>query len=154
MTTLATTLQLINLLMGGDNLPTRPFLDPGPVSIKVCPGLNYPAVTSVYEPALGGINCDHNCGYVAIGSLENWMYGTAGACPSVLLYYTIHFPGIGHKIRCVDRGGAIEARWSEARQQCVVYFDTLWHLEEDEDGRLLGAPEWNYWMINEWYVTP
>lgn len=128
----------------------------------VCPGLNYPAVMSLYDPDLGGPNCDGDCKTVATGPLEDWMYEVAGACPAPLLGSTVHFPGIEFSMQCVDRGTAIKAAWSERDRQCVVYFDALWHLpdedkdgrvDRDEDGSVLGVPYWFYWMVEDWTIT-
>lgn len=92
---------------------------------------------SVYDPELGGINCGADCSTVATGPLEDWMYETAGACPAPLLGSTVHFPDIDFSMQCVDRGTAIQAAWSDRDNQCVVYFDALWHLpDEDKNGRV------------------
>lgn len=121
-------------------------------TIHYCYGLDHPAVMSVYDPALGGINCDSNCAQVATGPLEDWMYEVAGACPTELLGRTVYFPAIGHTLACVDNGPAIKEAWSERDERCVVYFDTLWHLEKDETGLITGAPEWTWWLIKDWHV--
>ena len=114
---------------------------------------------SVYDPQLDNhlpdsqnINCDGDCGTVATGALKEEMYEVAGACPAELLGHSVHFPVISHTIACVDKGTAIKGAWSERDQQCVVYFDTLWHLNRDEDGNVIGAPPWNWWYIAEWEV--
>jgi len=114
---------------------------------------------SVYDPQLDNhlpdsenVNCDDDCTTVATGLLEEWMYEVAGACPMQLLGRTVHFPAINHAIKCVDTGPAIKATYSKRDKQCVVYFDTLWHLDRDEDGRVTGAPEWTWWYIGEWEV--
>ena len=129
-----------------DLLPDVEFVD------KTCPGINYPAITSVYDPALGGVNCDEDCGTVATGMLEDWMYEVAGACPAGLVGATIKFPAIDHTLRCVDKGGAIKGGWSERDNQCVVYFDTLWHLEKEGE-EILGAPYWAWWYLEDWEIN-
>ena len=127
----------------------QPYIDPFK---KSCPGLDYPAVMSVYDPSLGGINCDGDCTTVATGLLMDWMYEEAGACPAELLGATINFPALDHTLQCVDNGEEIKAGWSERDDQCVVYFDTLWHLEKEGE-EILGAPYWTWWFIEEWSVA-
>ncbi len=131
---------LINLL------PDVHYID------KSCPGLDYPAIMSVYDPSLGGVNCDGDCTTVATGLLENWMYEQAGACPAELLGATINFPALDHALQCVDTGPAIRAGWSERDNQCVVYFDTLWHLEKEGE-EILGAPYWTWWYLEDWEIN-
>ena len=128
---------------------TQPYVDPFK---KACPGLVYPAIMSVYDPGLGGWNCDDDCTTVSTGLLENWMYETAGACPMELLGATINFPAIDHALQCVDTGPAIKAGWSERDNQCVVYFDTLWHLEKEGEV-ILGAPYWAWWYLEDWEIN-
>lgn len=115
---------------------------------------------SVYDPQLDShlpdsenVNCDNDCTTVATGLLTEDMYEVAGACPVQLLGNTVRFDAVDHEILCVDTGGAIKASWSKRDAQCVVYFDTLWHLSRDEDGRIEGAPYWSWWFIDEWEVT-
>ncbi len=119
---------------------------------RACPGIDYPAIMSIYDPDLGPPNCDEDCATVATGPLEDWMYEVAGACPARLLGATISFPAINHTLQCVDNGSAIRASWSERDDQCVVYFDTLWHLEKEGE-EILGAPYWTWWFIEDWSVT-
>ena len=126
-----------------DLLPDIEFVD------KSCSGIDYPAVMSVYDPTLGGWNCDDDCTTVSTGLLEDWMYEVAGACPMELLGQTVYFPAIDHTLECVDTGPAIKASWSERDNQCVVYFDTLWHLEKEGE-QILGAPYWNWWFLEDW----
>lgn len=127
-----------------------------------CPGLDYPAVMSLYDPDLGGYHCDDDCTTVATGPLEEWMYEQAGACPAELLGSTVHFPAIDYSMQCVDTGTLVIARWSERDEQCVVYFDAMWHLpDEDGDGRpdrneqgkIEGIPYWAYYFVEDWTVT-
>ena len=115
---------------------------------------------SVYDPQLDShlldsdnVNCDNDCTTVATGPLEEEMYEVAGDCPMELLGKTVHFPVIDHTIKCVDTGGAIKASYSKRDKQCVVYFDTLWHLDRDGDGQIQGAPEWAWWFISEWEIS-
>jgi hypothetical protein len=130
-----------------------PEPDPGPEPVdRYDYVLSLPAVTTVYDPALGDINCDADCTTVATGLLEDWMYESAGACDRDLLGATVHFPAINLSIKCVDRGGMIRPMYSEHYGQTVLYFDVLWHLEKI-DGAIAGSPEWNYWLLNDWYVT-
>ena len=137
-------------------MAVHPVEGAGPMN--PCPGFDYPAVMSVYDPQLDShlpdsqnINCDDDCTTVATGPLEDWMYEVAGACPVGYYHATIVFPNIGHRLRCVDGGPAIRAAWSNHHNQCVVYFDTLWHLDRKEN-KITGAPWWAMWMVPRWYV--
>ncbi len=122
---------------------------PEPPKVPICPGLfDYPAIVTVYDPALGGINCDDDCSTVATGLFDESMYEVAGACPSALLGRKIHFPYLDLNLLCVDNGGDIEPTWSERDDRCIVFFDFLWRLEETEEGELLGAPFWNWWLVD------
>ena len=154
MTKIAAVLLMWNMINPPPISPDFSFLLPELPDFfeKNCPGLNYPAIMSVYDPALGGRNCDGDCTTVATGLLEDWMYEKAGACPMELLGATVYIPGIDHSIQCVDTGGAIKAGWSERDNQCVVYFDTLWHLER-EGVTITGAPYWTWWFIEDWSVA-
>ncbi len=117
----------------------------------LCPGFDYPAVLSVYDPDLGGVNCDDDCSTVATGPVEDWMYGAAGACPAWFLGATIHFPDVGHSMKCVDTGPAIRSAWSPRDQECVVYFDAMWHLGRDGK-KITGAPYWAFYWLENWEV--
>lgn len=122
---------------------------PGPMEV--------PAVIVVYDPDLcydgEPINCDDDPTTVASGPRQPWMYGAAGACDRSLMGGTVHFPGIDFSMKCVDTGGMIRVMWSEYYQRYVLYFDAMAHLEKEEDGTITGAPYWNYWLIEDWYVT-
>jgi len=113
---------------------------------------DYPAVMVVYDPALGGINCDHDCGTIATGRFEEWMYGEVGACDQSLLGAYITFHPIDLTIYCGDTGGAIKPTWSQRDNRMVLYFDVLWPLETDGN-KIVGEPYWNYWLIEDWSVS-
>jgi hypothetical protein len=132
---------------------------PGPID-EPRPITDYPAVMVVYDPSLPerypddpdlAINCDGDCSTVASGDLEDWMYESAGACDASLFGRTVYFPAIDLEIHCVDRGGDIRPMWSDHHGQMVLYFDVLWHLDK-VDRRITGAPEWNYWLLEDWVV--
>jgi hypothetical protein len=106
----------------------------------------FPVIVSVYDPALGGINCDSSCDTIATGQLEPWMYGGIAACDLRLLRATITIPGIG-SYRCLDTGGAIGLRWSAAYQRYVVVFDVLYDLVGQE------APAWTYSLVSGWSIS-
>jgi len=65
-----------------------------------------PAQISWYDPALGGINCDHDCGVVgATTRFHESMYGNVLACP-------IEFPR-GTKFTITSsRGGLANGTWT------------------------------------------
>ncbi len=111
-----------------------------------------PAILTVYDPALGGVNCDGDCTTVATGLLTDEMYGVAGACPAEFLGATVYFDDIDVSMRCVDTGGMIGVAWSERDQEFVVYFDALWHLSK-ESGKITGAPYWNQWLLPNWRIA-
>lgn len=116
-----------------------------------------PAVVTVYDPDLcyhgEPINCDGDPTTVATGLVEPWMYESAGACERSLLGATVHFPGINLSMKCVDTGGMIRVMWSKYYQRDVLYFDFVWHLEKEDDGTISGVPRWNYWLLEDWYIT-
>ena len=105
---------------------------------------DYPALMVVYDPTLGGINCDNDCTTVALGELTEDMWFTSGACHPDLLGLTVYFPAIDFEMRCVDTGGMITIRYNEFYQRTVLYFDALWDY--------YNLPEWNYWLLEDWEV--
>lgn len=112
--------------------------------VLMCEGTDYPAIVTVYDPALGGINCDEDCTTIATGPFEEWMYKEYAACDASLLGQYVYFPEIGIRTRCMDTGGAVHAMWSQRDQQCVLPFDILWPLTEEP------VPYWNWWFIEDW----
>jgi hypothetical protein len=80
-------------------------------------GLGYPANGGVglrlshYNPAAGGINCDHDCNHMASGDITwAWTGGQNGryaaACPAEWPFGTrFHYAGTTYE--CRDRGGWI-----------------------------------------------
>ena len=109
------------------------------------PLTSYPAVMVIYDPRLGGINCDGDCLTVATGPLTEDMYFTSGACHQDLLGATVHFPAINFSMRCVDTGGLIDVGWNEYYQQEVLYFDAMWDAS--------NPPPWVYWLLDDWEVV-
>jgi hypothetical protein len=116
---------------------------PGPHPFPLVPLSDLPALVSVYDPALGGANCDSDCSTVATGPFEPEMYGTAAACPAFLLGATVDLPGLG-LFECVDRGSAVSVRWSEVHQQYVIVFDLIWSMADGV------VPEWAYGLWTDW----
>lgn len=114
--------------------------------VMKCVGTNYPAIVTVYDPALGGVNCDEDCSTLATGPLEGFMYTQYAACDESLLGWYVSFPMLGMQVRCMDTGGAIKAFWSPRDGQCVLPFDVLWPLTEED------PPYWNWWYIETWEV--
>lgn len=117
-------------------------LDDGPD--LTCRGTDHPAIVTVYDPALGGINCDEDCTTIATGPFEEWMYKNYAACDVSLLGHYVSFGVLGFSARCMDTGGEVHAMWSLRDQQCVLPFDILWPLVEEP------APYWNWWFIEDW----
>lgn len=106
--------------------------------------VDYPALMVIYDPKLGGINCDHDCSTVAIGPLIEEMWFTSGACHPDLLGATVHFPLINFSMKCVDTGGLVTLAFNEYYEQDVVYFDVLWDAA--------APPYWLYWLLEDWEV--
>lgn len=129
---LLTCLELALLCLLPDYVPPPP------------PLTSYPALMVIYDPALGGINCDEDCSTVATGPLTEDMYFTSGACHPDLLGLTVYFPAIDFEMKCVDTGGMITVRYSDYYEQDVLYFDAMW----DYFGEW---PYWNYWLL-DWEI--
>lgn len=116
-----------------------------PINFCPTPAQQYPAIMSVYDPALGGINCDGDCSTVAMGKLHDEMYGVAGACPIELYGATVHFDYLNRDFHCVDTGPAIKTTYLPG-QGCASYFDVLWPLTDEP------APDWAMWWFSKWHV--
>ena len=110
----------------------------------VQPVTNYPAVMVIYDPTIGGINCDEDCTTIATGPLLDEYWYQAGACYPNLLGAEIYFPVIDFTMKCVDNGGKVTVLWNEYYQQEVVYFDVLWSAT--------NPPYWLYWLLDDWQV--
>lgn len=125
------------------------YPDPGP-AIDACPlpAENYTnhGLMSLYDPELGGGNCDGDCGTVAMGLFHESMYGVAGACDESLYGSTIYFPYLGLRFYCVDNGSAIETVFLPHFGECGTYFDVAWPLHRE------SPPEWTMWSL-EWEVV-
>ena len=130
---LLTCLELAVLCLLPDYVPPPPVLT------------DYPALMVIYDPSLGGINCDEDCTTVAIGPLTADMWFTAGACHPDLLGATVVFPAIDFAMYCVDTGPAVTIGYNRVYNQNVLYFDALWIASD--------PPPWLYWLIEDWYVT-
>lgn len=118
------------------------------------PGLfSLPAVLTVYDPRLGGINCDADCGYFASGiPVGSEWYGVAAACDAALLGRSVSFPALSLTVECVDTGGMIQPAYSDYYGRQVLYFDVMWPLEK-VNGQVIGAPAWNYLLLESWEVS-
>jgi hypothetical protein len=101
----------------------------------------------MYDPALGGINCDDDCTTVAMGKFDDYMYKVAGACPKELYGATVHFSYLGMELHCVDTGPAIEPTYFPQYGMCASSFDLLWPLHDEP------APDWAMWWWNNWNVA-
>lgn len=108
------------------------------------PLTSFPAVVMVYDPALGGINCDSDCTTIATGPLLPEMYGTVAACHPDLLYKRILIPTIG-EFDCLDTGGSIRVNYNEHFERDAIYFDILYDLVTE-------IPPWAGMLINNWEV--
>jgi len=100
---------------------------------------------SIYDPALGGRNCDDNCKTVAMGYFHEDMYKVAGACVPWLYGATVYFPYLDQEFHCVDTFGIDALVYFPERQTCAPYFDLLWPLTEEP------APYYTMWNL-DWQV--
>lgn len=105
---------------------------------------DYPALMVIYDPSLGGINCDSDCSTVALGPLTDDMWFTSGACHPALLGLKIHFPAIDFTMRCVDTGSLVTIAFNQYYGRDVVYFDVMWDAG--------SPPTWLYWLLEDWNV--
>lgn len=105
---------------------------------------DYPALMVIYDPSLGGINCDNDCTTVATGPLTDEMWFTSGACHPDLLGSTIIFPAIDFRMECVDTGGMITVAYNDYYEEEVIYFDVLWGAG--------NPPYWLYWLLEDWII--
>lgn len=95
-----------------------------------------PLKISWYDPALGGINCDHDCTTMASGvKVTEDRYGNTAACLREWLGAWVVIPGIG-EFQCLDTGGAI------IEHPTFIYIDLLLHEP------LPNAP-WGT-MVDDW----
>lgn len=89
-----------------------------------------PIEVTYYDPALGGINCDGNCGILADGAgwSENDYHengGRVAACSSEFPTGTvITIYGLGSYV-CRDRGCMVTKKWSRRHNQLVFALDVL-----------------------------
>jgi len=84
-----------------------------------------PALITYYNPALGGINCDHDCTTVADGSIvTDASYGAWAACDASLLGVVVMLGGVG-RVECRDTGGMVRPFWSDYWRAWVLPFDLL-----------------------------
>lgn len=98
-----------------------------------------PLKISWYDPALGGINCDHDCSTMASGvKVTPDRYGITAACIAqwTRARRVVVIPGVG-RFECLDTGGAIQEHpgyiWIDLMLAApAVPFGTLvydWYLE-------------------------
>lgn len=91
---------------------------------------------SHYEPAAGGVNCDHDCGHMSSGDVTwDWTGGKGGiyaaACPPAWPFGT-RFSYAGVTYECRDRGGWIQCYEPGDRDKAIT--------SAHENGHLLGEP--------------
>ena len=106
---------------------------------------DYPALMVIYDPSLGGLNCDGDCSTVATGQLTADMWFTSGACHPELLGATVRFPAIDFTMRCVDTGPAVTVAYNDYYRTDVVYLDAMWKANQ--------PPDWLYWLLEDWAVV-
>lgn len=106
---------------------------------------------SVYDPALGGINCDDDCTTVSMGYFHPDMYKVAGACHPALYGATVRFYNPLEEeqyweFHCVDNMGVDALVYYPWNRTCMPWFDVLWPLTEET------APYWTLWNFS-WEVV-
>ena len=87
-----------------------------------------PILTTYYDPALGSINCNHDCNSLALVPMADSLYGVAAACPAELVGVdwtaVIYHPAIGER-PCLDRGGSVVVEYNQHLQKWVIRVDLL-----------------------------
>ncbi len=122
------------------------------VAITVCgltpiePSPRLMSRISVYDPVLGGINCDDNCATVAMGEWYTDMYKVSGACPPELYGATLYLPDLDKEFHCIDTGPAVVAVHYPG--QLVSWLDVMWPLTEEDPPDYLGL--WFEYEVAEW----
>jgi len=106
---------------------------------------------TVYDPSLGGQNCDGDCTHTALTNITPGMYGHTAACPSVWLgrITTTVVTIWGVELWCVDAFGLpkdrvlveIDGRW-------VYRIDLMYRPAAEHDWNQEVAP-WGDWS-KEW----
>jgi hypothetical protein len=127
------------------------------LSPHVDPAPPIPLLVNPYDPALGGINCDHDCTRFGNGVLiEPWHYGIRMACNPVHIGCEFRiwndYGSIG-PLWCVESGGALlEPQIHDG--QLVQFVDILWDLSDDDGERVPDErlPWWNHGVFDEWSV--
>lgn len=119
--------------------PTQGAVDSSPEDVPA----SLPVLITWYDPALGGVNCDSECGHFGDGTTVTADdYGVTAACLPEWRGATVNLPGIGSFL-CRDSGSAIGARWNSYHQTDVIHVDLLLHSE----------PSYNYYLIYDWSLA-
>jgi hypothetical protein len=142
------------LILAG--LLLSPHIDPVPP--RLLPAKQIPLLVNPYDPALGGINCDHDCTRFGNGvEIQDWHYGIRMACNPAHIGCQFHiwndFGSIG-PVWCVESGGALlEPQYHEGFGRVVQYVDILWHL--DDGGQRVpneNLPWWNHGVFEDYEI--
>lgn len=105
-----------------------------------------PVLLTVYDPALGGINCGQSCHVLADG--HHWDqsdYESVAACPSWMVYTgetKMWIDANGMSLACRDTGSMVRIAWNSHYESYVIHIDVMYPVAE------LGYPEWNYMLID------
>lgn len=124
-------------LLASVALVLMPMLPPAAIDVNALPGF-----VNLYDPKLGGINCQEPCGQTANGLvIEEYHYGRIAACSPSQIGCWVTFSndyGTHGPYQCNDTGGALlEPRLRDDR--LVQYYDVLWDLTSGEP-----LPWWNH----------
>lgn len=105
-------------------------------------------IVSMYDPALGGINCAHPCDTTATGRPVAEWYKRGAACPQQWTRErrTVYVPQVGW-LECIDNGGAI------VEDAATAWVDILWPAAEFgalpyRYGDRIPAGSW-YWRTSQ-----
>lgn len=100
---------------------------------------------TVYDPLLGGMNCDEDCYTLADGhkwTLED--YENVAACPTWMVFTGNIKTGLSfgsHDVICRDTGPDVRVRWNDYYESYVIHIDVMYPIHS------MGYPEWNYVLI-------
>ena len=102
-----------------------------------------PVITTWYDPALGGINCDDDCKTLADGG--TWSsddYGRVAACPAS--WMGKRFVTTAGEFLCRDTGGKIGLAWN------AYYENWVFHVDIMSDTPI----SYNYRLWHKWAIKP
>lgn len=123
------------------------------------PIVDPPIFVNPYDPALGGINCDHDCEHFGNGvRITEEHYGKTAACNpkhiGCYISFENDFSSAGPFL-CVESGGALlEPMHVPKLGQTVQYVDILWDLTDEQGEQISNSmlPWWNHAVFTDYEV--